>query len=716
MNIAECYIEHNASAIDQLYTYQYTMEKIQPGMRVKVNFARRECVAFVMRIEENTSKTFGYELKPILEVLDEKPVLNQEGIELAQWIAKTTISPMISCLQAILPSKLKPKSNQAAIKYEDWVRAALDHTQTPRQKQAYDHLKTVKEMKRSEWLAMFKSVAKTLEKNGSAEIFQKEATIKEEETQIKSCSFELSQEQKNAVECILHAQKEVICLHGVTGSGKTEVFLHCAQEMLRQGKQVLFLVPEISLTPLMVQRVKERFGNEVAIYHSGLNDQEKYAQYQSVRNHEKNIVVGTRSAVFMPFDHLGLIIVDEEHDTSYKQDSLPRYHARDVAIWRGRRHHACVVLASATPSLETYARAVKGVYQLVTLSQRVTNAMPQVTLVNMQKQIRQKDSYILSQPLIEAMKKTLDEGKQVILLLNRRGYQPIMRCDSCHEVIKCPHCDRALVYHKDSQMLRCHLCGYALPLMKTCPICHQGTLKGMNYGTQMLAEKVQEYFPDKRILRMDADTTARKNAHHELLEKFGNHEADILLGTQMIAKGLDFEDVTLVGILQGDSLLYRSDYRCSEMTFDLLCQASGRSGRGSEFGQVMIQVFDENHYAVSCVKNHDYLSFFKQEMQYRHLAQYPPYTYLCNLVYISKNASAAYQLASQAMNELKQYGFKVLGVSELIKIKDEYRYRICVKSKSLEELQKKIYEYYRQYRQSKTSVNLQIDMNPLLME
>lgn len=717
MNIVECYIEHNASAIDQTYTYQFKEEKMVSGLRVKVNFAHKECVAFVARVEYDTHQTFDYEIKEILEVLDDEPILNEEGLQLASWLAKTTISPMISCIQAMLPSALKPKSTKKNIKKEKWVRPiAIEIKQTPKQKEALAFLINAKEMKRSEWLAKFKSVAKACELSGCVEIFEKEASLSEEKIDIVPCPFELSEEQKQAVQAILHPSKDVICLHGVTGAGKTEVFLHSAKEILKQGRQVLLLVPEIALTPLMVSRVKERFGNEVAIYHSGLNDQEKYAQFRSVRQHEKNIVVGTRSAVFMPFDDLGLIILDEEHDTSYKQDSLPRYHARDVAIWRGQRHHATVVLASATPSLETYARAVKGVYQLISLQQRVTNQMPQVKLINMQKRIKQGDSSILSKPMIEAMQETLNRHQQVILLLNRRGYQPVLRCTSCNEIIKCPHCDRGLVYHKDSQSLKCHLCGYSIPLLQTCPHCHQKTLKGLSIGTQLLAEKVQALFPDKKIIRMDADTTAKKNAHHDLLQQFGEHQADILLGTQMIAKGLDFADVTLVGILQGDSLLYRSDYRCGEMTFDLLCQASGRSGRGSESGQVLIQVFDETHYAIDCVKTHDYVSFFKQEMQYRHLAQYPPYTYLCNLIYVSKNAALATQLATLAMEELRQEGLKVLGVSELIKMNDEYRYRLCVRSKSQEQLQTRIYELYRKHRTLKSPVQLQIDMNPLIME
>ncbi len=466
---------------------------------------------------------------------------------------------------------------------------------------------------------------------------------------------------------------------------------------------------------MMVKRVQERFGSDVAIYHSSLSSQEKYEQYQSIKHRKKNIVVGTRSAVFMPFEDLGLIILDEEHDLSYKQDNNCRYHARDVALKRAQTHHATVVLASATPSLDTYARAIKGVYQLVEIQNRINLKMPSIKLINMNEVIRKKQSYILSDEMIEAMRETLNAKKQVILLLNRRGYQPILRCQDCGNVLMCPHCDKPLVLHKDTNTLNCHLCGYKIKRLDECPSC-KGKLTGSGFGTQMLQEKVSFHFPNARIIRMDADTTNRKNAHESLLYKFEHHEADILLGTQMIAKGLDFEDVTLVGILQGDALLQRSDYRSSELAFDLLMQASGRSGRGGSSGRVLIQVYDEKHYAVQCALHQDYDTFFRYEMQYRHLAQYPPYTFLCSITLIHSNEDAAYSCAEEIMDELKQTDFKVLGIFELLKIQDEKRYRICIKSKSLEKLQKCVYAIYQKLRVNKKKVKVHIDMNPLTLE
>lgn len=717
MNLVYCYIEHPVSAIDQRYTYQFHDEKIEPGMRIQVDFAHRLCVAFVDEVVYDTKESFDFEIKDVVKVLDASPILNAELMALGKWLAETTVSPVIACFQAMLPAKLKPKSSKQRIKMEKWVRVHhVPLVMTPKRQEALSALQAVGEMTLTMWRRDFKSVGKALEECQAVEVFEKEAKAAEEKLSVSDFDLTLSEEQKQAIEQVLHPRKSVLCLHGVTGSGKTEVFLRCAKEVLKQGKQVLLLVPEIALTPMMVERVQKRFGNDVAIYHSALNDQEKYEQFQSVRRHEKNIVVGTRSAIFMPFDQLGLIILDEEHDSSYKQDSQPQYHCRDVAIWRGAVHHATVLLASATPSLETYARAIKDVYQLISLKSRVSNNLPDVSLINMQQTVKKGGSYILSPQLIEAMRLSLDRNEQVILLLNRRGYQPTIHCSECGTTLMCPHCDRALVYHKDDQSAKCHLCGYSIPVPSVCPSCKSPSLKGMGFGTQRLAEMVSELFPDKKIIRMDADTTARKNAHRDLLAQFGRHEADILLGTQMIAKGLDFENVTLVGILQGDAMLYRSDYRSSELTFDLLCQASGRSGRGQKKGKVLLQVFDDQHYAVRCALTHDYLKFFEQEMRYRHLAGYPPYTYLASILYIHKDKESASEAACEGMRCLAEETFRLLGPSELMKVKDEYRFRICIKSKSLTQLRKAVYQLSRKHRSSKSKVRLQIDINPLNMD
>ena len=716
MNLVNCYIEFDASALDQTYTYYFKNEDVRVGKRVLINFNGYERIGFVDSIELNSTKSFPYEIKPILEVIDDEPILNEEMLELGKWLSKTTVSTVISAYQAMVPSQLKPKSSAKKVVLEKWVSTILkDKTElTIRQKELYEYLIVKGELKRSEWNKL-SSVTKALENKGYVHIFEKEKRSVEDAVFVEKCTISLNDEQKHAVSRILNSSKDVICLKGVTGSGKTEVFLHAACEVLKEDKQVLFLVPEISLTPMMVERVQKRFGNDVAIYHSGLTSQQKYEQYQSVKNKEKKIVVGTRSAIFMPFDNIGLIILDEEHDLSYKQETGCRYHAKDVAIYRGKKHHAKVVLASATPSLDTMARAMKNVYELVEIKNRVNKSLPNIKLINMNEVIKKKQSYILSDELIQEMKNTLNKNEQVILLLNRRGYQPVLRCKDCGKILMCPHCDKPLVLHKDSNTLHCHLCGIKLRRIYECKECH-GELAGSGFGTQMLEEKIHEVFENVKVLRMDADTTKQKDSHQKILEKFRNHEADILVGTQMIAKGLDFENVTLVGIVQGDSMLARNDYRSSELTFDLLTQASGRSGRGNKEGKVLIQVYDTEHYAIQNVLTQDYNNFFKNEMNYRHLASYPPYTYISTITLSHSNDDLVKDYAYKIHDYLKQYDFKVLGVSELLKIMDKKRYRICIKSKSLDKLQEVMVDLYQKHRLSKNKVSLYIDMNPLTMD
>ena len=486
--------------------------------------------------------------------------------------------------------------------------------------------------------------------------------------------------------------------------------------MLNQGKQVLILVPEISLTPQMVARVKGRFTTEVAIYHSALNNQQKYEQYCRVFEKQASIVVGTRSAVFMPFDHLGLIILDEEHDSSYKQDSLPQYHCRDIAIHRAQYFGCKVILGSATPSLESYARALKGVYGLTELKERVNRQLPVCTVVDMKNQSRSQ-SGILSDELKQKIAERLDRKEQVILLLNRRGYSPLIKCGQCGETLQCPHCDVALSYHKSINKMKCHLCGSEYPLITVCPKCGSRTFAAPGYGTQKLEEEVARLFPQARILRMDADTTSRKQAHQTLLEQFGHHEADILVGTQMIAKGLDYPQVTLVGILNADAGTARPDFRSVEMTFDLIMQAAGRSGRSSTPGEVIIQAFDPNHFAVAAGSRQDYSGFFYQEMQYRHLGGYPPYTYLIALTFSDSHPERPKQSAQWFAQALRQTdAFKVLGPSDLFKLQDRYRSRLVLKSKNLDQMKAVLSQVLEEYRSQKTQAHLSIDVNPLILD
>lgn len=720
MKLAHVYIEHPVMYLDHTFTYRSDDVSLQRGVRVQVPFGNREIIGFVNDVEECDSLIdVGYELKHISRVIDDEPLMNEELFMLADWMAKHYVAPMISCFQCMLPAKLKPRSTHGNIKMEAWVRmVTYQDGLSTKQQQALDGLQQKQEMLRSQFYEVYKSPGKKLIQLGLVEVFEKEAMVSFQEAQVLETPYTLSAEQQRAMSALsVDHGYEIILLHGATGSGKTEVFLQKAASVMQEGKQVLILVPEISLTPQMVQRVKRRFGMHVAIYHSGLNAQEKYEQYQLVKQHRVQIVVGTRSAIFMPFDQLGIIIMDEEHDTSYKQDRMPRYHCRDVAIQRAKFHGAKLLLASATPALETYARAHKGVYRLIEMPNRINHMFPSIHVVEMRKAIENKESYLIADELLEAMYTRLTRKEQIILLLNRRGYTPVLRCISCGYVQMCPHCEVSMSFHKDEKILKCHTCGHTMPVPSHCPDCGSSSWRYVGMGTQKLEEFVKIKFPQSRILRMDADTTSRKGAHEAMLKQFGNYEADILLGTQMIAKGLDFGNVTLVGILNGDAMLNRSDYRSAEMTYDLLAQACGRSGRGDKAGDVFIQAYDPNHYAIQCAAHQDYLTFFKHEMRYRHMANYPPYTYLAAIIFSSKKEDEVQLAITSAMNILtNKTDCRVLGPASLQRIKDEHRMRILLKGKNETLLNHYVHEVYQCHIQLKQKARMDINLSPITLE
>lgn len=721
MKLAQVWIEHASLKLNQTYTYLCDDDRLERGMRVLINFNGRTLIGFVESAEEmkehpdSLSEHLGFHVKTIESILDQESLLTDELHELALWMAKETISPVISCFQAMLPNKIKPSSSHQRIKMEKWVRCEKEdfHQLTVKQKEAFEALKAEKEMPLHVWRKRYKSVSKKLEELQLVKQFEKEAVYRKEQQIMLKHDLELTDEQRRAKREIEQSEQCAVVLHGVTGSGKTEIYLQMAREVIQSGKQVLILVPEISLTPQMVKRVKERFGSEVAIYHSGLNHQEKYEQYQLIRHHQVSVVVGTRSAVFMPFDELGLIVMDEEHDQSYKQDSLPQYHCRDVCIWRAHYHKCKVILGSATPSLDSYARAVKKVYGLVTLSQRINHAMPKVTCISTKEAMKKGQSYMITDVLKEKISDRLSKGEQIILLLNRRGYSPILKCADCGEVLMCPHCDVALSYHKDDHCLKCHVCGTVLPLVKHCHCCHSTHWMMPGFGTQKLEEEVRRMFPCVRTIRMDADTTAKKNAHQKLLDAFGRKEADVLIGTQMIAKGLDYPDVTLVGVVNADAGLNHTDFRSVETTYHLIVQASGRSGRSEKSGEVVLQAFDPSHYVLKTGAANDYLSFFQKEMEYRRLSSNPPYTYLISIVLSDLNLQHLMKEAQQFALWLNNNPeFKVLGPSELHRVQDRSRMRVLLKGKNLSVMKEAVSKAVEMHRSHQFRSGLNVDVNP----
>lgn len=724
MQLAYVYIERATMELDRLFTYRCDGFSLSRGVRVKVPFGygNHTLIGFVDHIEtvsDEYGDQLGYEIKSIHSVVDDEPLINEELFEVAAWMAKACVAPMISCFQCMLPSKLKPKSSAKAVKQEAWIiYEDLKPDLTKRQTEVALLMKERKEMSRSAFYEEFKSVGKKLIALGVVRVEMRNVKGKLGALRDQETPHILQPQQQEALQKMeAIGNQKVMLLHGVTGSGKTEVFLQLAQRVLDQGKQVLFLVPEIALTPQMVASVESRFAMHAAIYHSHLNPQEKYEQYMLVKQHRVSIVVGTRSAVFMPFDHLGLIIMDEEHDSGYKQDVSPRYHCRDIAILRAQKHHCPLILASATPSLESYARAYKGVYELIEMPKRINESLPQVHLVAMRDALLHGEDYMLSKALSKAIEQRLQKKEQVILLLNRRGYTPLLRCVNCGYVQQCPHCDVAMSYHKDEDVLKCHTCGQTMKLPSSCPQCNHTIWRYLGIGTQRLQEHVMRKFPQAKILRMDADTTTAKYAHETILTKFRNHEADILLGTQMIAKGLDFEKVTLVGILNGDALLNRNDYRSGELTYDLLEQASGRSGRHDKNGEVIIQAYDTAHYALTCAKNHDYATFFVNEMQYRHLGAYPPYAYLASLVFHHQKEAVAMSCAGEYAARLQTHSdIKVLGPAPLGKRNDEYRIRILLKGKDQLRLNQLVWQIYRQHVKTRSKAAMEIDLQPLMLD
>ncbi|MEW9676411.1 primosomal protein N' [Lentibacillus sp. L22] len=546
-----------------------------------------------------------------------------------------------------------------------------------------------------------------------------------DDTQIVQTSpLTLTDQQERAIRPIKHKiaenEHDVFLLHGVTGSGKTEIYLQTIQDVIEKGKEAIVLVPEISLTPQMVHRFKGRFGANVAVMHSGLSAGEKYDEWRKIQRKEVQVVVGARSAIFAPFENIGVVIIDEEHETSYKQEDQPRYHARDVAIYRGKNHHCPVILGSATPTLESYARAEKGVYQLATLTKRTNDqGMPDVQIVDMRKELHAGNRTMFSHDLKAKIEQRIEKGEQVVLLLNRRGYSTFVMCRECGHVKECPHCDIALTYHKNSNQLKCHYCSYEEPMPMFCPECQSDLIRYFGTGTQRVEEALTQLIPDAKVIRMDVDTTRRKGAHEKLLTKFANGQADILLGTQMIAKGLDFENVTLVGVLTADSMLHLPDFRSSEKTFQLLTQVSGRAGRHELPGEVIVQTYTPEHYSITLASTYEYLQFYRTEMNTRRTFQYPPYVFLAlltvsheNRVKVVQTTQKMVQLLSKHVNEKTV----ILGPtpSPIARMKDRYRYQCMIKYKHEPQLRNLIRKIIQQFDEDirKDDLKITVDMQP----
>ena len=724
MYIVKVLVEHPVHSLDTTFDY-LSHEPLLKGIRVWIRFGYQKIIGYVESIEETVlsqeelEKQVGFHYQYIIDVIDEEPLLNEELQDLANQLSRMTLSPRISCLQAMLPTQLKPASHQAVgMKTQLCVEVIMDQSaKTVKQQECLSFLKKHPDIPLKE-VPYSRALLKNLEKQGCIQIIEKEVYRQPFSMTHQAKHIQLTVQQQKVVDGILSHQGRVALLHGVTGSGKTEVYLTLAAHYLKNNQAVMMLVPEISLTPMMVEVFRERFGDQVAILHSRLSQGEKYDEYRRIKRQEVKIVVGARSAVFAPLENIGIIILDEEHDPSYKQESKPRYLTSQIAKIRAKTHHASVILGSATPSLESYARALKGIYDLYELPDRINQKpLPHVEIVDMIQQTRQHNYSLFSIPMKQSIQTTIDKGEQVILLLNKRGYATYVQCQDCGEVLKCPHCDVTLTDHRSEHKLKCHYCEYMIDYPRVCPHCGSTHFKSIGYGTQKIEEEIEKLFHGAKVLRYDVDTTRQKNGHLKLLEKFRNKEANILLGTQMIAKGLDFEDVTFVGVLNADLSLNVPDFRASERTFQLLCQVSGRSGRGQKQGHVIIQTYNPDHYAITCAAKHDYVSFFHQEMKYRQVAKYPPYCHMVSILIQSKQEKWIHQVAMDVKNYLQTHSHQtiILGPakSTIYKMQDIYRERILVKflnSKDIYEALNNINDYYN--KQQKGKVRIVCDFNP----
>ena len=728
MKLLEVLIERKANTLNRPFSYVYNGAKpVGVGYRVLVTFAHKDVIGYVIGVKEENEpiekleEKMGFHIEEAKDVLDERPLLNEELLQLSNEVADHYLAPLISVLQTMLPSSLKPASSALKgpkIAYDVYVKLLNDNEEelTPKQIELVRLLKNNGKILKKDCKSP--SIVKKLYENRIIDFEKVEKTRLEIPEYKKEHKKELTAEQKQAVDSIMNTDKTVTLLQGVTGSGKTEVYLTLSEKILSQGRNVLMLVPEISLTPVMVEYFQRRFSGDVAILHSELTPAEKYDEYRRISRGECHVVVGARSAIFAPLDNIGLIILDEEHTESYKQDSLPFYHAREVAIMRAKHFGSKVILGSATPSLESKARALKGVYHFASLPNRINKQeLPKTTLIDMSKAYSfTRESSMFSKYLIEQLRQTLERKEQAILLINRRGHSGYITCRSCGHIMKCPNCGIALTYHREDKMLKCHHCGHVELNVEQCPECGSKYLSRSGFGTERIVEEVNKLFPEAKVLRLDSDVGEVRNNIAKTVEAFANQEADILVGTQMIAKGHDFPNVTLVGIVLADIGLSLPSFRSTERAFQLITQAVGRSGRANKVGQAIIQTFNPYHYAITLASKQNYEAFFNKEMSVRKISQYPPYTYLTSIEIIGKHEEVVSDIIGKICRDIESQNFEnvsVLGPVEpyIAYENNNYHRIILIKYKNYD----KINDYLRGVLESlknKSQINVRVNVDP----
>lgn len=778
--IASVLVDVKAREVDKTFDYlvpKYLEEVIEIGQRVKVPFGPRLIMGYVLGFKETSDFD---KLKNVVEILDLVPSLTLELLELGKELAISNTSPLVSIYQAMLPKALKSKykkklvcedisllSENLVIKFNNKNEVIYDNLLKPYFKEIKNQINTgnilvryeVKQANKEKYIKKIKllddsialrgnkqkAIVKYLQSNDDciksqllSDCDTSQATILSliEKGVVAEYSIEtyreveslyginkktvvLNDEQVNVYDSIKKKlnSHEIFLLHGITGSGKTEIYLNIIEEVLNSGLEAIMLVPEISLTPMMVSRFKGRFKDDVAMLHSGLSIGEKYDEWRKIRRKEVKVVVGARSAIFAPFTNLGIIIIDEEHTDSYKQSESPNYHALDVAILRAKYYSVPLVLGSATPSVESYYKAKNNEYTLLEINNRANKTtLPKVYIEDMRYEFKGGNRSIFSKRLDELITDRLEKKEQIMLLLNRRGHSTFVMCRSCGEVIMCPNCDISLTYHDRTNSLKCHYCGHDEENPTTCPTCNSKHIRYMGIGTERVEEFIKQRFPSAKVIRMDTDTTTYKGAHEKLLYEF-EHNGDILLGTQMISKGLDFPKVSLVGVLAADMTLSLPDYKAIEKTFQLLTQVSGRAGRHEIDGEVVIQTYNPEHYPISHARKHDYHAFYEEEMAIRRIAGYTPINNLVQLIVTDKDVRKVLKTGTKIVMKLRKElegDTIILGpvLPKVARINNYYRAQIIIKYKTSKVLDRVLKEIYNEYIKD---IGIAIDKNPSLL-
>ena len=722
---ADVIIDISHEKVDRIFQYKIPealRETVLVGTSVMVPFGRGNRLTAGYVVEITDQAEFDEEkMKEIYSLSKQKVSPSEDALKLAAFLKETYGSTMIAALKTVLPVKREVKAKEKktivrkmtreeiqsllaeSIRKHQTGKARLLAVLTEEQQLPYE-LVTGK-------LHIAPSTIKSL-------ISQQVITVETESYYRNPVRLEagrreekkLSNEQQAIVDTVIADRDAGICktylIHGITGSGKTEVYLSLIEETVKRGRQCIMLIPEIALTYQTLLRFYKRFGDRVSVLNSSLSEGERYDQCERARKGEIDVIIGPRSALFVPFEKLGMIVIDEEHEPSYKSETMPRYHARETAEYLASLKGASLVLGSATPSLEAYSRAKKGEYELFTLTRRLTGGrLADVSVVDLRKELKEGNRSIFSRKLQELIEDRLSRKEQIMLFLNRRGYAGFVSCRSCGLVMKCPHCDVSLSQHRGGKLV-CHYCGYEMQEPKKCPSCGSPYILGFKAGTQQIEDQIRKRFPGAGVLRMDADTTRRKGSYEEILSSFAGEEADILLGTQMIVKGHDFPKVTLMGVLAADLSLNDSDYHCGERTFQLLTQAAGRAGRGVRKGEVVIQTYQPDHYSITLAATQDYEAFYEEEMGYRELMGYPPAEHLLAILFTSKEEGQALAAAEETGRILRSYQEEsgrsdgsVIGPSKaaVSKINDIYRFVIYCKEKDYQKLliYKELTENYR---------------------